>query len=150
MCLLKSDHVGGASLNAFAMKRKTPNVILLRQTENTFLNAKWTQSAGSLQLCPRRHFPTKILPDRWLCLTLMLYNFNSSYAAAKETFFHFYLILQLFTEVTLLQRRLQCHLPGAAIVILNQVTRHEEMTFSFPAAAKKKKKNYTREDKCIM
>lgn len=49
----------------------------------------------------------------------------------------FFYSLQLLTEVTLQQHQLQRSLPGAAVVIPNQVSQCEEMTFSsFRAAAK--------------
>lgn len=49
----------------------------------------------------------------------------------------FFYSLQLLAEVTLQQHQLQCSLPGAAVVIPNQVSQCEEMTFSSVRAAAK-------------
>lgn len=79
------------SVNRFVKLRgeDSPSV-LLGQTETAFPNVVNTVSeiTPGWHFCSRWHFTTKILHDRWLCLTPKLYHFNwNDAAAAGRNFF---------------------------------------------------------------
>lgn len=78
-----------------------------------------SENHSGVAVLPRWHFAPEILHDRWLCLTLKLYNFNSNSAAAEE-------------EVSVFLILCRGHIGAASVTVQPPRSRNSDSESGFP------------------